>query len=166
MEINSLEDLFVEQLRDMYYAENKLIEALSDMADKATNPELRDAFLSHLDETKDQVSKLVQVMGSLDIEIKAEECEAIKGILKEAKELMGNTDDRQALDAALILAAQKVEHYEIATYGCLCAFAECLGFTSEAQILHSILDQEKNADSTLTSLAGGSSEVSWKEDPP
>lgn len=153
MEINSLEDLFIEQLYDMYYAENKLTKALPKMAKKANDAKLKKAFETHLEETKDQIVKIENIMRSLDIKIKGEKCEAIEGLLKEADELMSNIKEPEALDAGLILAAQKIEHYEIATYGCLCAFANRLGYKAVGKILHSILEQERKTDSALTNLA-------------
>jgi ferritin-like metal-binding protein YciE len=153
MKITTFQDLFTEQLRDMYYAENRLIKALPKMAEAASDPKLRQAFEKHLGETKDQVLKLETVMKSLGHEVGGEKCEAIEGLVKEAEELMAHTKDPETRDAALILAAQKVEHYEIATYGCLCAFANRLGHTAEAEILHSILEQERRTDQTLTDLA-------------
>ncbi len=154
MKIKSLNDLFVEQLQDMYYAENKLARMLPKMAEKATDPNLTRAFEKHLAETEDQVLKLADIMASLDLKVEGKKCEAIEGLLKEANSLIGAaSSDNEALDAALILAAQKIEHYEIATYGCLCAFANRLGRKQQAQTLHSILDQERNADEVLTKLA-------------
>lgn len=153
MKIQTLNDLFTEQLKDMYYAENRLKKALPDMAKKATDRQLKDAFETHLKETEHQIVKLEDVMESLGIAVEGEKCEAIEGLLKEAKELIATTTDDEALDAALILAAQKVEHYEIATYGCLCAFANRLGHTGEAEVLHSILEQERATDEILTKLA-------------
>jgi ferritin-like metal-binding protein YciE len=153
MKIHTLEDLFVEQLRDIYYAEHQLAKNMPDMAKNATDPSLKKAFEKHLEETKGQILVLEDVMQSLDLPIKAEKCEAIDGLLKEAKELMENAVEPVALDAALVLAAQKIEHYEIATYGCLCAFANRLGFIAQAKKLHSILEQERRTDEILTSLA-------------
>lgn len=155
MKIQNLNDLFVEQLYDMYYSENKLTKALPKMAEKATDERLSKAFTDHLQETQGHVEILERVMASLDIPVKSEKCEAIEGLVKEAEEIMQNTKDEETINAALILAGQKVEHYEIATYGCLCAFAKRLGYKEEAEMLHQILDQEKNADQTLTRLAEG-----------
>lgn len=162
MKIETLEDLFCEQLKDMYYAENKLVKALVEMAEKATDPKLQQAFEKHHDETRDQIAKLESVFQSLDMEAEGEKCEAIEGLLKEAKELMKDAKDPEALDAALILAAQKVEHYEIATYGCLCAFANRLGHGEQARTLHSILEQERSTDEALTRLAEVSPSINEK----
>lgn len=151
--VHTLEDLFEAQLHDIYYAEQKLTKALPKMAEKATNAKLEAAFTKHLRETEDQIRKLEQVMKSLDITVKAEKCDAIEGIVKEAEHMMKEAKDPEVLDAALIAAAQKVEHYEIATYGTLCTFAKQLGYTAEGKILHSILEQEKATDEALSGLA-------------
>lgn len=156
MQITTLKDVFIEQLKDIYYAENQLVKALPKMAKKATDPRLQKAFETHLAETQGQVAKLEMVMQSLDINVEGEKCQAIEGLLKEAEGLMANTKDPETLDAVLILAAQKIEHYEIATYGCLCAFANRLGYRDQAETLHSILEQERGADKILTGLAENS----------
>ncbi len=153
--IKTLEDLFEEQLHDIYFAEGKLQKALPKMAKKANDPALSAAFLKHEKETGDQIAKLERVMESLDIKVKGTKCPAILGIIEEAEELMKDAADSETLDAALIAAGQKAEHYEIATYGTLCNFAKRLGYTSEAKILHSILEQEKSTDEKLTELADG-----------
>lgn len=155
MQIETLKDLFVAQLYDIYYAENKLTKALPKMIEKSTDERLARAFEAHLEETRRQVETLRQVMESLDLPVKSEKCDAIEGLVKEAEEIMRDTTDDEAINAALILAGQKVEHYEIATYGCLCAFARRLGYRKEAGMLHDILEQEKAADETLTRLAEG-----------
>lgn len=151
--MKTLENLFEEQLHDIYFAENKLLKALPKMAKKATNPELSKAFLKHEKETTDQIAKLERVMESLGIKVKGKKCPAILGIIEEAEELMKDAKDPEVRDAALIAAAQKAEHYEIATYGTLCNFAKRLGYETEGKILHSILEQEKATDEGLTDLA-------------
>ena len=151
--MKTLDDLFEEQLHDIYFAENKLLKALPKMAKKATNPQLEKAFLKHEKETTDQIAKLERVMESLGIKVKGKKCPAILGIIEEAEELMKEAKDPEVRDAALIAAAQKAEHYEIATYGTLCNFAKRLGHTAEGKILHSILEQEKATDEGLTELA-------------
>jgi ferritin-like metal-binding protein YciE len=153
MNIENLDDLFEDQLRDILYAEKKITKAIAKMIKSANSPELKKSFTKHGVETLDQISKLEAVMTSLEMKIKAQKCEAIEGILKEADEIIASVKDPQVMDAALILAAQKVEHYEIATYGCLCAFAQQLGYSKQAKILMSILDQEKAADTHLSELA-------------
>src|SRR3954468_22287382 len=117
MEINSLQELLVEELRDIYHAEGQLIKALPKMAKKATDEELKSAFQTHLQETEGHVQRLEQVFEKLGQKAKGKPCEAMKGILEEGKEVMGEDMDDEAMDAALIAAAQKVEHYEIASYG-------------------------------------------------
>ncbi|MBL8639544.1 MAG: ferritin-like domain-containing protein [Alphaproteobacteria bacterium] len=153
MDMENLYDLFVEQLRDIYYAENQLLKALKKMSEKATCPDLSAAYSEHLEETRGQIETLERVMQSLDLEVKGEKCEAIMGILKEADELISETENEAVRDAAMILAAQKVEHYEIATYGTLCAFADCLGLDAQAELLRNILAEERSADEKLTKLA-------------
>lgn len=153
MKLESLNDLFVEQLRDIRYAENELIKALEEMADNATDEELKQAFIKHRGETADQLAKLERVMKMRNLDVKSEKCHAIEGLLKEAKGLMGHAKTDEARDAALIVAAQKVEHYEMATYGSLCAFATRLGYEEESQILRSIYEQEKATDQALSKLA-------------
>ncbi len=151
--IKNLEQLFAEQLQDIYYAEKKLTKALPKMAKKANSPKLSQAFTKHLEETKSQIEKLEQVMNSCGVKVKGKKCEAIEGLIKEAEELMSDSEKSEVLDAAIIAAAQKVEHYEMATYGTLCAWAKQLGLTTEGKTLHSIYDQEQGADEKLSELA-------------
>lgn len=150
--LKSLEDLFTTLLQDMYFAENKITEALPKMADCATNSDLREGFEEHLEETRDQISKLEQVFELCGCEKDREECEAIEGLIEEGEELMEEAEEGAVLDAALIAAAQKVEHYEIASYGTLCNIANKLGHEEAAGILHDILEQEKATDEKLTAL--------------
>lgn len=151
--IKNLEQLFAEQLQDIYYAEKKLTKALPKMAKKANSPKLSQAFLKHLEETKSQIEKLEEVMTSCGVKVKGKTCHAINGLIEEAEELMSDSEKSEVLDAAIIAAAQKVEHYEMATYGTLCAWAKQMNLTSEAKILHSIYDQEQGADEKLSELA-------------
>lgn len=154
MSVKTLDDLFRAQLKDIYYAENQLFnKGLPEMAETATDEDLVAAFEEHREETQDQIDKLEQVFALLDMDPEGEKCEAIEGLLKEAKHIIKETKDDETINAALIAAGQKVEHYEIATYGCLCAFAKRLGYDDAAEILHSILEQEKSADEKLTDLA-------------
>lgn len=154
MSVKTLDDLFKAQLKDIYYAENQLFnKGLPEMAETATDEDLVAAFEDHREETQDQINKLERVFKSLDMKPEGEKCEAIEGLIKEAKSIIKETKDDETINAALIAAAQKVEHYEIATYGCLCAFAKRLGYDDAAKILHSILEQEKSADEKLTDLA-------------
>ncbi len=152
-EISSLEDLFKHLLQDMYYAENKIKNTLPKMAEKACREDLKDAFESHLEETKEQIQKLEKVFEILDYKKEKEKCEAIEGLMKEATHLIEEAAEGSVRDAALIAAAQKVEHYEIASYGTLCAMANELNQDDAAKILHEILEQEKQTDEKLTKLS-------------
>lgn len=150
---NGLRDLFVHQLKDMYYAERQILAALPAMRDKADAPELAAALDSHLAETRGQLDRLERVFRSLGLEPKEEKCPAINGIISEAKDLMRLDSTPAERDAAMICGAQKVEHYEIATYGCLRAYAEQLGETEAATLLSQNLEEEAAADQKLTELA-------------
>ena len=151
--VETLEDLFQAQLKDIYYAENKILKALPKMQKKASSAKLAAAFKKHEAETVTQVEKLERVMTSLGMKVKGEKCEAIEGILKEAEDMMKECGNPAVCDAAMIGAAQKVEHYEIATYGTLVCYATSLGHKSQAKLLQSILDQERKTDEGLTALA-------------
>ena len=155
MTLSSLENLFEHLLQDMYFAENKITKALPKMVGKATNEDLRAGFEQHLEETKDQIKKLEKVFELTGLEQAREECEAIEGLLEEGEGLMDEAEKGAVLDSALIAAAQKVEHYEIASYGALCNMAKKLGFTEAADLLHEILEQEKATDEKLTSVCDG-----------
>lgn len=150
---NDLRELFLDQIADMYDAEKQLTKALPQMAKTARNEELREGFESHLEETKEHVTRLEELAKNLDVSIKHSTCQAMKGLVAEAKELMDEHEDTSALDDALIMAAQKVEHYEIATYGTLCAWAERLGFEEPVELLEQTLEEEKAADDKLTGVA-------------
>jgi ferritin-like metal-binding protein YciE len=143
----------VHQLRDIYYAEKQIVQALPDMIEKAKDPGLKQGFEAHLGETKDHVKRLEQVFKMHGVEAKGVECPAIDGIIEEADEIAGEVDDKKVLDAALIAAAQAVEHYEITRYGTLIAWAKQLGRPDCASVLQENLEEEKAADSKLTSLA-------------
>lgn len=153
MTIKTSQDLFEHMLQDMYYAEKQISEALPKMAKAASNEDLRQAFESHLKETESQIERLEQVLEMLDLDVEEEKCEAIEGLLEEGESLMKETPKGPICDAALIAAAQKVEHYEIASYGTLCAMAKESGFSEAADILQDILDEEKSADEKLTDIA-------------
>ena len=153
--VKTLEDLFIAQLYDINWAENKLAKALTKMSKKAPDAKLAAAFAKHKEETEDQIAKLAQVMTSLDIKVKAVKCEAMAGLLEEAEEMMKEAVEDSVMNAAMIAAAQKVEHYEIATYGTLVCWANELGYKQQAKLLQSILDQEKKTDVSLTALAEG-----------
>jgi len=152
-DIKTLDDLFVHQLRDIYYAEKQIVQALPEMIEKAKDPGLKQGFEAHLGETKNHVRRLEQVFKMHGVEAKGVECPAIDGIIEEADEIVGEVADKKVLDAALIAAAQAVEHYEITRYGTLIAWAKQLGRPDCASVLQENLDEEKAADSKLTSLA-------------
>lgn len=154
-DIKTMNDLFVHQLQDIYYAEKQLVKALPKMAEKASDPELKKGFLTHLDETKTHVQRLEQVFKMHGAEVKAVDCPAIDGIIEEADEVAGEVADKAVLDAALINAAQAAEHYEIVRYGSLVAWARQLGRSDCASVLQQTLDEEKTTDRKLTSLAEG-----------
>jgi ferritin-like metal-binding protein YciE len=152
-DIKSMNDLFVHQLQDIYYAENQLVKAIQNLADKATDNQLKQGFLTHLGETKTHVQRLEQVFQMIGAEAKAVDCPAIDGIIEEADEVAGEVADKAVLDAALINAAQAAEHYEIARYGSLVAWAKQLGRNDCATVLHKTLEEEKATDRKLTTLA-------------
>ena len=152
-DIETLHDLFLHQLQDIYYAENQITKALPKMIDKATSPELKQGFETHLRETDGQIARLEQAFEALGEKAKAVTCPAIDGIIKEANEVAGEGADKAVLDAALIAAAQAVEHYEITRYGTLIAWARQLGHTQVAGLLEETLAEEKATDDKLTTLA-------------
>jgi len=152
-DIATLDDLFVHQLQDVYYAENQITKALPKMIDKATAPELKAGFEQHLRETEGQIARLERVFQMHGQQPKAVTCPAIDGIIKEANEVAGEIADKAVLDAGLIAAAQAVEHYEIARYGTLIAWAKELGREDCASVLSETLAEEKATDDKLTQLA-------------
>jgi len=152
-DIKTMDDLFVHQLQDIYYAEKQLVKALPKMADKATDPQLKQGFLTHLEETEVHVQRLEQVFKMHGAEVKAVNCPAIDGIIEEAEEVAGEVADKAVLDAALINAAQAAEHYEITRYGSLVAWAKQLGRNDCASILQKTLEEEKETDRKLTMIA-------------
>jgi ferritin-like metal-binding protein YciE len=152
-DIKTMDDLFVHTLQDIYYAENKILKALPDMTAKASDPQLKEAFRAHHDETKKQVERLKQVFRLHGTEAKGVDCPAIDGIIDEAEDVAGEVAHKAVLDAALIAAAQAVEHYEITRYGTLIAWAKQLGRNDCASILQQTIDEEKAADKKLTGLA-------------
>ena len=152
-DIKTMDDLFVHTLRDMYYAENQIMKSLPDMIEKAGDPQLKQGLQSHLRETENQVKRLEQVFRLHGKEAKGVDCPAIDGIIEEAEDVAGEVDDKAVLDAALIAAAQAVEHYEISRYGSLIAWANQLGRGDCAALLQQNLDEEKAADKKLTVLA-------------
>jgi ferritin-like metal-binding protein YciE len=152
-DIKSLDDLFVHTLRDIYYAEKQIRDALPKMVEKATNPMLKQGFETHLNETKGHIARLEKVFEMHGATAKEVNCPAIDGILEEANEVAGEVDDKQVLDAALIAAAQAVEHYEMTRYGTLVEWAKQLGRNDCASVLKQNLDEEKATDKKLTELA-------------
>ena len=152
-DIKTMDDLFLHTLQDIYYAENKIVKSLPDMISNATNGQLKQGLQSHLAETKNQVTRLEQVFEMHGESPKAVNCPAIDGILEEAQEIMGDASDAEVLDAAALAAAQAVEHYEIARYGTLIAWARELGRNDCATVLKQTLAEEKAADAKLTQIA-------------
>jgi ferritin-like metal-binding protein YciE len=152
-DIKSMDDLFLHVLQDIYYAENQIIKTLPDMIEKATNRELTAAFKTHLGETEKQVARLDQAFQLLGEEPKGTKCPAINGIIDEANEIAGEVEDKNVLDAALLAAAQAVEHYEITRYGTLIAWADELGNDAVGKLLTTNLNEEKAADKKLTTIA-------------
>jgi ferritin-like metal-binding protein YciE len=153
MEMESLRDLFLDELRDMYHAEGQMIKSLPRMAKKADSDELRTAFEQHLEETRKQQERLQEVFQLFEEKPKTKVCKGMQGILEEGKEMMQEDIDADVLDAALIAAAQRAEHYEIAVYGTLRTYAQLLGNEEAADILQEILDEEGTTDKKLTALA-------------
>ena len=152
-EKNPLEELLVDELKDLYSAESQIVKALPKMAKAASSPELRRAFERHLEETKRQVERLNQIGENLDVKLTGKKCKGMEGLLEEGKEIMEEDLDENALDAGLIGAAQKVEHYEIAGYGTARTHAQLLGLNKIARLLQQTLDEEGNTDKKLTALA-------------
>lgn len=151
--MNPLAALLQDQLKDLYSAENQIIKALPRMAKAASSPELKRAFERHLEETRRQVERLEQIGEELEMKLTGKKCAGMEGLIAEGKELMGEIDDEDALDAGLIGAAQKVEHYEIAAYGTARTHAEMLGYRRVAKLLQQTLNEEGMTDKKLTQLA-------------
>lgn len=151
--IKTLDDLFVHTLQDIYYAENQIVKNLPIMAEEASDPELKAAFQHHLTETEGQVRRLEQVFELHGQPVKGVTCQAMNGILAEAKDIISDCDDPEVRDAAMLSAAQAVEHYEITRYGSLIAYATQLGRTECAALLRQTLEEEKSADQKLTRIA-------------
>lgn len=152
-DIKTMNDLFVHQLKDMYYAENQIVEALPKMIEKASSPELKQGLQAHLSETRNQVARLEQIFRMQGVTAKQVDCPAMDGLIKEADQVSGDIADKAVLDAGIIAAAQSVEHYEIARYGTLIAWAKELGQNDCVSLLIQTLDEEKGADKKLTVLA-------------
>jgi ferritin-like metal-binding protein YciE len=152
-DIHTMDDLFLHTLQDIYYAENQIVRALPEMIEKATDKQLAQGFKMHLDETRGQVKRLEQVFKLLGKEPQGVDCPAIDGLIEESEDVAGDIDDKQVLDAALIAAAQAVEHYEIARYGTLMAWAKTLGHQEAIRLLKQNLDEEKATDEKLSKMA-------------
>ncbi len=155
-DIETMDDLFVHQLQDIYYAEQQITKALPTMIEKATDPQLKQGFQMHLRETEGQIRRLEQVFQMHGQTPKGVDCPAIDGIIEEANETAGEIADKDVLDAALVASAQAVEHYEITKYGTLVAWAKRLGREDCAAILQQNLDEEKATDEKLTAMAESS----------
>jgi ferritin-like metal-binding protein YciE len=152
-DIKTLDDLFVHTLRDIYYAEKQILKSLPKMIDQATDPQLQNGLKQHLGQTEQHVKRVEEVFRLHGVEPKGTDCPAIDGIIAEAEAVTGEADDNDVLDAAIIAAAQAVEHYEITRYGSLIAWAKQLGRQDCAAVLKKNLDEEKTADKTLTEIA-------------
>jgi len=168
-ETGTLHDAFIDELRDTYDAERQLTKALAKLAKAAGSPELRDAFETHLQETQGQIERLEQVFESLEEKARGKHCDGIAGIIEEGKSIMEEDFDEATMDACLIAAGQRAEHYEMAAYGTLVAWARAMGHDEAADLLQETLDEEKAADEKLTALAEsginqGAAEVAHPED--
>ena len=159
MEMESLQELLIEEMRDLYSAETQLTKALPKMAKKASNPQLRKAFETHLRETEGHVERLQKIFDKLGKKPTGKKCAAMAGLVEEGKEMMGEDMDDDTMDAALISIAQKVEHYEIASYGTVRTWANLLGDEQTAKLLQQTLDEEGKTDKLLTELAENSINV-------
>src|SRR3989442_1103595 len=155
MQLNTLNDLFQEQLQDLYSAETQLVEALPKLASASSNEELRDAFEHHLAETRQHVDRLLTIFGKLGATPGGERCKGMEGLIKEGEEILSLQGDPSVIDAALIAAAQRVEHYEIAAYGTVKTLADQLDLDEAKDLLDSTLDEEGKADKLLTKIATG-----------
>jgi ferritin-like metal-binding protein YciE len=155
MKLDTLEKLYISELRDLYSAENQLLKALPKMAKGASSPELKDAFQKHLEQTKGHVERLEQLFEQLDESPKGKTCHGMKGLIEEGSEILTEDGENSVLDAGIIVAAQKVEHYEIASYGSVRTFANLLGKDEAAGLLKSTLDEESETNEILNRLAEG-----------
>jgi ferritin-like metal-binding protein YciE len=155
MSMDSLKDLYVEQLQDLYSAENQILKALPDMEKKAQNDQLKSAFREHREVTQEQVKRLEQIFDDLGASPKGHHCKGMEGLLKEGQDMIAEKGDSDVIDAGLIAAAQRVEHYEIAGYGTVRTFAQQLGHDNHVDLLQRTLDEEGETDKKLTRLAEG-----------
>jgi ferritin-like metal-binding protein YciE len=153
MKLNTLQKLYTDELRDLYNAENQLLKALPKMAKAASSEDLKEAFEKHLEQTKGHVERLEQVFEELGEKPKGKTCRAMKGLIEEGSEILGEDGEESVLDAGIIVAAQKVEHYEIAGYGSVRTFAHLLGKDKSAELLQTTLDEESETNEILNKLA-------------
>jgi ferritin-like metal-binding protein YciE len=155
MKLGSLKELFVEELKDLYSAENQILKALPKMIKKASSSELKRGFEEHLEQTRGHVERLEKIFQQLDESPKGKKCKGMEGIITDGAELMEEDAEPEVMDAGLIAAAQRVEHYEMAGYGCVRTYARLLGHSSFVQLLETTLNEEKETDAKLTRLAEG-----------
>ena len=155
MQLNTMKDLFVDQLRDLYSAEDQLTKALPKMAQAANSSDLQKAFRDHLNQTQQQKQRLEQIFSTMGLSPQGETCQAMQGLIKEGEQIINASADAQVKDAALIAAAQRVEHYEMAGYGTVRTFANELGYNDAKDLLQTTLDEEGDTNKKLTSLAEG-----------
>jgi ferritin-like metal-binding protein YciE len=155
MPLDNLNNLFLNELKDVYNAEKQLVTALPRMAKAASSPELSEAFTSHLEETKGHVTRLEQIFQLIDQPVRGKKCKGMEGLIEEGKEILEEDGEESVIDAALISAAQRVEHYEMAAYGCLKTYAELLGNQEAVKLLDQTLEEEEAADEKLTEIAEG-----------
>lgn len=153
MQLQTVHDLFIQELQDLYSAEQQIISAMPKIIEKTSDDSLRQTFITHLDETKEQARKLEDLCEDMDVDPHEKECIGMKGLLSEGEEMIAENDPSKALDLALIEAAQKVEHYEIAGYGTAANYAKQMNHTKEFETLLDILQEEKETDEKLTDLA-------------
>ena len=153
MELQTLKDLYIKELKDLYSAENQIIKALPKMAKAATNEDLAAGFEEHLEQTKEHAARLEKILKGLDETTRGPKCHGMEGVLEEGAEMMEEEGDEEVIDAGLISAAQRVEHYEMAGYGCVVAYAKLLGDKEGAKLLQQTLDEEEQTDEKLTDLA-------------
>lgn len=153
MELQTLKDLYISELKDLYSAENQILKALPQMIKKSTHTALKRAFTAHEGQTRQHAKRLERICKELGVSPKGKKCEGMEGLIKEAKGLIKERPDKDVLDAGLIAAAQHVEHYEMAGYGCVRTYARALGYADQATVLQQTLDEEGDTDKLLTSIA-------------
>ena len=153
MELETLQDLYIEELKDLYSAENQILKALPRMIRKASHPQLKKAFTTHERQTRQQVARLERICKGLGVSPKGKKCVGMEGLIEEAKDLISENPEADVLDAGLIAAAQHVEHYEMAGYGCVRTYARLLGRDRDADLLQQTLDEEGETDKLLTQIA-------------